>query len=301
MRILSVVLVGGLGLTLGCGRGSLILEQSGGSSTGPSSGAGTGTSSSSGVTGTGSGGTPGTDVADATVDGAGQPMGGTIFDAGSSLPPGPCGPFTCPDGCCQSDGTCFVATAGAVNTPCGSNGEACTTCAAGEMCFGGCVRDLGETCSATNCAGCCLLASTMGNTISTSTQCADGTQDSFCGSGGAQCNRCSPATNGGHCVADSPSGGHCEDVGQCNATNCAGCCLGNVCAEGQQNVACGIRGAACQDCSDGGQCLGLGTNDGGVDYWCGYDCPGNDVPACSTVCTSPSNCVPLNQVFNSGQ
>jgi hypothetical protein len=301
MRVLFTALVVGLGLTLGCGRGSLILESSGGVSSGSSSGDDTGTGSS-GTTGagTGSGDTPGTDVADATVDGASQPMGGTVFDAGSSLPTGPCGPFNCQDGCCQADGTCFVATAGAVNTPCGSNGEACATCPSGESCLlGACQRDLGETCTPANCAGCCLAASPTGGT--TSTQCFDGTQDNACGSGGVQCNRCTPAMNGGHCVADSPSGGHCEDVGQCNASNCAGCCLGNVCAEGQQNVACGIRGAACQDCSDGGTCTGLVAKDGGVDLFCGYDCLSPELPSCGTFCSSPSNCFTSEQFFNPGQ
>ncbi|HEY5146170.1 MAG TPA: hypothetical protein VII82_05360 [Polyangiaceae bacterium] len=229
-------------------------------------------------------------------------MGRIVFDARSSLPPGPCGPFTCQNGCCQADGTCFVATPGAANTPCGSNGEACTTCASGESCLGAaCQRDLGEPCTPANCAGCCLVGSVAsGKIVSTLPQCYDGTQDAFCGSGAGLCERCSPVMNGGHCVADAPSGGHCEEVGQCNASNCAGCCLGNVCAEGQQNIACGIRGAACQDCSDGGLCIGAQTTDGGLDYLCGYDCLTPVAPSCGTFCSSPSNCFTPEQFFNTG-
>ncbi len=84
--------------------------------------------------------------------------------------------------------------------------------------------------------------------------CYDGTGELDArGSSGGECQECAPSINGGHCVADPGGGGHCEGMGTCNATNCAGCCAGNICAEGTQDIGCGIAGAPCQDCTlDGG-------------------------------------------------
>jgi hypothetical protein len=149
---------------------------------------------------------------------------------------GPCSFFTCPDGCCLDDGGCFAYSGESTDIPCGSNGEACRTCPSGESCIpnvatagpsigragrsGGCQRDLGEPCTPENCAGCCFVADVSTDSGSVfSTQCFEGSQDNYCGSAGTACLRCTPATNGGHCVADSTGGGHCEGAGQCNATN----------------------------------------------------------------------------------
>ena len=109
--------------------------------------------------------------------------------------------------------------------------------------------------------------------------------------------------------------------------NCAGCCLvGSVvsgkivstlpqCYDGTQDAFCGsgaglcercspvmngIRGAACQDCSEGGLCIGAQTTDGGLDYLCGYDCLTPVAPSCGTFCSSPSNCFTPEQFFNTG-
>jgi hypothetical protein len=94
-------------------------------------------------------------------------------------------------------------------------------------------------------------------------------------------------------VANSSGGGHCEGAGQCNATNCAGCCSGDLCVEGAQNIACGSYGDACQNCTDGGgECVIFdvdGFDDGGVGQVCGYDCPGM-IPICGTYCSKPSDC-----------
>jgi hypothetical protein len=35
----------------------------------------------------------------------------------------------------------------------------------------------------------------------------------------------------------------------CSTATCTGCCDGNVCAQGDQDLACGSGGAACQDCT----------------------------------------------------
>jgi hypothetical protein len=125
-------------------------------------------------------------------------------------------------------------------------------------------------------------------------ECFEGTQDSYCGSGGLGCQECAPSMNGGHCVADPGVGGHCEGVGMCNATNCAGCCAGNVCAVGTQNIACGLAGAPCQDCSaDAGICVsGSGLNGvAGAYVVCGYGCSNTSPPvACSVFCASATDC-----------
>jgi hypothetical protein len=55
---------------------------------------------------------------------------------------------------------------------------------------------------------------------------------------------------------------------------CTGCCVGNICAQGNQSNACGIGGAACQDCAtdvciDGHCVCGLPTGgpcDAGSDW-----------------------------------
>jgi hypothetical protein len=120
-----------------------------------------------------------------------------------------------------------------------------------------------------------------------------GTQDAFCGSGGVTCQACTPTTNGGHCVADAV-GGHCEDIGECNATNCAGCCAGKLCVVGTQPFACGSGGAACQDCtSDAGLCSGLVGADGTVARGCGYDCMLVGPGLCFTFCSTADDCMSL--------
>lgn len=225
----------------------------------------------------------------------GGPTTASGLDAPS--PSGPCGPFTCPDGCCLDDGGCFVLSASYTGSPadipCGSNGEVCVACPSGESCsLGACERNLQETCTSANCAGCCFFDVSAAGVSAPSAQCYEGSQDNFCGSGGGQCQRCTPATNGGHCVADSTGGGHCEDVGQCNSTNCAGCCSGVICGEGSQDVACGSNGVACQNCAgDGGVCTGpVAAGDAGAHLVCGYGCKVDGLVGCTSYCSSPSNC-----------
>jgi hypothetical protein len=222
----------------------------------------------------------------------------TSADASS---PGNCDFASCSTGCCLPDGTCFVAGLAADGSfpddiPCGSNGEACATCPSGYVCIGGgCVHitSVGSSCSSDNCGGCCMLGSMPAPGVTgSSNTCFLGSQDLYCGSGGAQCQSCAPSTNGGHCVADPGGGGHCEGIGTCNATNCAGCCVGELCAVGTQDVGCGTRGAACQDCaSDAGICVRLGAPDGGTDQFCGYGCLTDTPPIeCQTYCSSVDEC-----------
>jgi hypothetical protein len=283
-------------LTLGCGRSDLLEDDFS-----PSGGTGTGGTGGSTLDGGGdldatSPGHPGHPAADSGVDGA-----TTIGVPDASSGPGSCTPFNCSDGCCQADGTCFRVTPdsnGAIptNIPCGANGEACVTCNAGYSCLLGCQKDLGTTCTPENCTGCCLAADVNG---AMSTQCFEGMQSDFCGTGGGQCQHCAPSGNGGQCVADPAGGGDCVDEGQCNSTNCAGCCSGNLCVVGTQDIGCGSGAVACQDCTaDGGVCVGIAPSSGDV-RGCGYDCLAG-LPVCNTFCPSASNCGPISSFLGSG-
>ena len=216
----------------------------------------------------------------------------TSKDAGA---PATCNAFNCPNGCCLADGTCFAPTdsANGSDIPCGSNGEACVTCPSGDTCLAGGCMQFAEPCTPDTCKGCCLLGTSPAPGLtSMGSGCYVGSQDLYCGSGGAQCQACAPSMNGGHCAAGPASGGHCEGVGTCDATNCAGCCAGDLCVVGTQNVGCGSAGAECQDCaSDGGLCLGFTTRDGGTDRFCAYDCLNTSPPpACNLYCTSATDC-----------
>jgi hypothetical protein len=44
----------------------------------------------------------------------------------------------------------------------------------------------------------------------------------------------------------------------CGASSCAtGCCVGDLCVQGTQDIACGSGGIGCQDCTQNGRtCLG---------------------------------------------
>lgn len=283
-------------LTLGCGRSDLLEDDSFPSGTTEADGSIASGDDASGMDATGPG-HPGHPTSDASVD-AGTTVG--VPDAGAGA--GSCTRFSCSDGCCQADGTCFRVgpdSNGPIPTsiPCGSNGDACVTCKAGFSCLaGGCQEDLGTTCTPENCSGCCLAANVNGTM---STQCFEGTQSNFCGKGGGQCQRCAPMGNGGQCVADPAGGADCVDKGQCNSTNCAGCCSGNLCVVGTQDIGCGSGAVACQDCTaDGGLCMGVAPSSGVV-QGCGYDCLAGF--ACNTFCPTASGCGPLGSFLGSGQ
>jgi hypothetical protein len=279
--------------SLGCGRSSLVdeLTSSPGGSGASSGGAPGGSGSPDGSVGDGG----------ANLDATVHVEDGSTSTSGDAPSPGSCNFATCPTGCCLPDGTCFVAGPSAdgsfpTDIPCGSNGEACATCPSDYICIGGgCLHVTGANtvCGPDNCNGCCMLGAMPAPGVTgASNTCFLGSQDLYCGSGGGQCQGCAPSTNGGHCVSDPGGGGHCEGIGTCNATNCAGCCAGDLCAVGTQDVGCGTAGAACQDCaSDAGICIRLGTPDGGVDRFCGYGClTDTPPPECSTYCASASDC-----------
>jgi len=162
---------------------------------------------------------------------------------GACLTPMPnCGPSNCA-GCCQGPSLC---AAGTQDVACGQHGEQCSRCIPQQQ-TGACAPQIGGggQCGTCNCRGCC-----DGN------DCALGLAQSQCGSDGENCiacaadQQCMPAsTSGGSCGAANPA---------CNATNCAGCCDGNLCAVGDQDVACGTGGATCLNCSQNGSKCAFG-------------------------------------------
>jgi hypothetical protein len=171
-------------------------------------------------------------------------MGGACF-----RPQPDCGPSNCA-GCCQGTSLCADGTDGVA---CGRSGEQCQRCVTAEG-GGACVPEPGgggqcggyATCHYPNCHGCC----------SSVTYCALGLSQSACGSNGETCHAC---TGGQQCAPSANGGGECVDAGACGPQNCPGCCQGDLCAIGNQDVACGTGGAVCVDCANSAQKCGAGT------------------------------------------
>jgi hypothetical protein len=165
--------------------------------------------------------------------------GGFVPDAGhppdASRPDAGCGPATCPNGCCDANGECVTPSEQA----CGLFGEACTSCGPNGYCKGGCITPT-TNCGPQNCGGCCVGPN----------YCADGVHGAICGHGGEPCARCDPMDGTGTCEADPNGGGVCVQAPTCGPGNCNGCCYGNVCAQGAQDIACGSGGQMCQVCSN---------------------------------------------------
>ncbi len=133
-------------------------------------------------------------------------------------------------GCCMGN-VCLLGTRDA---QCGSYGAPCTTCKPGETCVGaapgGGICEKPPFCTAGNCMTCC-----SGN------QCVAGTEDHACGGNGHPCQDCTAF--GATCVNQT-----CVVTTPCNAKTCSGCCYGDVCAQGNQDFACGIGGTVCRSC-----------------------------------------------------
>jgi hypothetical protein len=196
---------------------------------------------------------PPPDVRSPPYDAREPPPDGPVY-----FPDGGCGPSTC-TGCCMPDGSCdTAANSPSIKAPpagyCGSHGEQCIYC--NQFCLqGGCGAPVGN-CSASNCDGCCV-----GNGI-----CADGKHDTACGHGGIMCEGCNPTSGGGHCILEpSGSGGHCQFAPKpCDQNSCPnGCCAGNICAQGTQDIACGTTGGVCVDCTTTGTTCLVGRCAGG--------------------------------------
>lgn len=144
-----------------------------------------------------------------------------------------CDPSNCA-GCCNAVGQCVP---GADATACGSKGQACVACDTTAICVPDgqpnartCQQP--TKCGPSNCPGCCV-----GN------QCVVQTTPQACGANGQACTTC-----GTNQVCDAL--GTCVQGGECNPANCAGCCVGDICAVGTQNTACGAKGEACLNCAN---------------------------------------------------
>lgn len=148
--------------------------------------------------------------------------------------PSTCGPANC-GGCCNAAGRCVT---GNDTTACGKQGEKCVACGMTQVC----VQDglpnartcqTQTTCGPSNCPGCCV-----GN------QCVVSTTPQACGAKGEACKTC------GSNLVCSPTGTCIPTSSECNTANCAGCCVGDICAVGTQNTACGVGGDLCQNCAN---------------------------------------------------
>ena len=156
---------------------------------------------------------------------AGEGCVGGACKAGPS-----CGPSSCPAGCCDGS-TCRPGTD---SLACGTGGQNCIACQAGETCASGKCTP-GGSCGPANCAGCC-----SGN------QCQPGNTFQECGAGGGTCKTCS--------AGQACSSGVCGAAGKCSPTNCSGCCDGVTCDTGNTPQACGTGGDPCKACKAGQGC-----------------------------------------------
>jgi hypothetical protein len=167
-----------------------------------------------------------------------QPTGG-----GSCNGPTACGPSTCRTGCCDAKGRCV---AGNDTTACGTGGARCAACGFDQVCSPearACQPRV--ACGPSNCNGCCV-----GN------QCvaANATTAQACGIGGQACRPC-----GLNLVCDRSTGACIRPPTICNPLNCPTCCVGDVCAREDQDVACGVGGGACVNCSAQGRVCESGS------------------------------------------
>jgi hypothetical protein len=63
-----------------------------------------------------------------------------------------------------------------------------------------------------------------------------------------------PPDDSGIIRADSGGGGGGGGEPECDLRSCpTGCCYGNICAQGKQNIACGTNAVACADCLSFGE------------------------------------------------
>lgn len=143
-----------------------------------------------------------------------------------------CGPQNC-GGCCNAAGQCVT---GNDTTACGKQGQQCEACGASEVCVpdgqpNARTCQPQQACGPANCAGCCV-----GN------QCVTTTTPLACGRNGQACKACGPSQT---CDAQ----GQCVSGSDCNPATCSGCCVGDICAVGTQQTACGAGGAQCQNCA----------------------------------------------------
>jgi hypothetical protein len=161
---------------------------------------------------------------------------------GGYVPDAECSPANCPTGCCNASGFCVDPP---TDEQCGTQGDNCGVCPNGGSCVAGALCQW-PVASCGVCTGCCQTLPDGG------AQCMTGTFALLCGNGGAFCTPCGPYEQ---CRAIGfDGGGYCQANSTCDPTNCPGCCVGDICAEGTQNQACGFGGISCAVCGSGGSC-----------------------------------------------
>lgn len=273
-RLVSGVIVVAA-LAVACGGRTSETSVSGGSAATGGAGGGGGQAAIGGAAASGGAGRSGVG---GTAGSAGDGGSAGSSAAGSS---GPCS--DCAQGCCQ-DGTCIRFTAQTTQA-CGFGGIACETCKPGGQCIKGACMYPQPGCGPANCAGCCVDAN-MCTDGTSGDACGHGGQAcQACGDciprsgGGGSCHlACGPSNCEGCCQGDScllgESADACGTQGQacatcapgetcsalggsiggickapCSPATCNGCCHGDVCAVGNQDIACGRGGATCADCT----------------------------------------------------
>jgi hypothetical protein len=204
-----------------------------------------------------------------------QGMGGQCVPVGQGgvcEMQGGCNAQSCP-GCCLGN-SCLPGTD---PNECGGGGQICENCASiGGACisqggFGGFCEN-NNFCGPQTCQGCC-----EGNT------CLPGSDPTACGSFGEFCTDCTQF--GESCGGfDAGFGQECTQAA-CGPQNCAGCCAGNTCLQGNDSAACGTGGQLCTDCTSQNETC-LGGNDGGFG---GGACGTQPPPVCNAM-TCPTGC-----------
>jgi hypothetical protein len=172
---------------------------------------------------------------------------------GGYYPDAACSPANCAAGCCNGLGLCVEPP---TDQQCGVHGVSCFECPNGGACLGGlmCVYPV-SNCGPSNCSGCCNNLPNNGG------ECIDGTHGPLCGSGGGSCTACMPDEQCRPIGFD--GGGYCQANTMCDPSNCTGCCVNDICAQGTQNQACGYGGVACATCGSGSSCYNGSCTVGG--------------------------------------
>ena len=173
--------------------------------------------------------------------------------------------------CCDGDGVCQP---GETDAACGSSGT-CEVCTGQEQCQGqSCVclpACAGKDCGPDGCGGSCGSC-TAPNT------CGGSGTPGVCG--------CTPQSDATTCAGKCGSVlNNCGQTVDCTPL-CTGCCTGEICQPGTDNLFCGRNGGACDRCTSPQTCGGGGS--AGV-CGCTPTCAGKDCGAsdgCGGICTA---------------
>jgi hypothetical protein len=169
-----------------------------------------------------------------------------------------CDVTTCPTGCCTLFNGQLACVSGLSSLACGSGGQKCSDCTQnGQLCDVNKHACVNAPCGPNNCKGCCA-----------GDVCVGGQSDAQCGTGGLACSDC--AAQNQFCNG---STGQCQSIQPlCDATNCKGCCAGDVCVTSETDAQCGLGGKACTDCTTTGSTCNAGT--------CVSTCNAQTCPGC---------------------